>query len=135
MLFSSNAMKVFNAPYARQGGDGRPLETPGDCFRRVADAVARSEARPAGRVGGQALRDDGRVPAPARARTLSNAGTGTPRVSNSVVPHTDDSLDRIPATLRGGALLQRAGTGVGVPPLRFRNPCPGYKMEFLFCRV
>ena len=42
---TSNAVEVLTARYLSRGPDGRPTETPGGLFARVADAVARPEER------------------------------------------------------------------------------------------
>ncbi|MDA2921986.1 ATP cone domain-containing protein [Patescibacteria group bacterium AH-259-L07] len=48
-------------------------------------------------------------------RTLANAGTDHPIVSNCIVLHIDDSMDGIFQTLHDAALLQQAGSGLGFP--------------------
>jgi ribonucleoside-diphosphate reductase alpha chain len=114
--FSSNAMKVFNSRYLRQAPDGAVIETPVECFRRVAAAIALSEApdlRPFWTDQFfEIMRNCEFLPA---GRTLSLAGTGAPLVSNCVVLHVEDSLDKIFQTLEDGVILHKGGSGIGFP--------------------
>lgn len=48
-------------------------------------------------------------------RTLANAGTQRPVVSNCVVLHMDDDMESIFETLKQAVVLQQSGCGIGFP--------------------
>ncbi len=48
-------------------------------------------------------------------RTLTNAGTKLPIISNCIVLHIEDSIAGIFNTLRDASLLQQSGSGLGFP--------------------
>jgi ribonucleoside-diphosphate reductase alpha chain len=114
--FTPNAMMVFNSRYLRQDDDGHAIETPHECFHRVSTAIAASEPESTRSTWSAAfceiMANFDFLPA---GRTLSIAGTGSPLVSNCVVLHIEDSLDRIFETMEDAALLHQAGSGVGFP--------------------
>ncbi|MBL7054081.1 adenosylcobalamin-dependent ribonucleoside-diphosphate reductase [Patescibacteria group bacterium] len=48
-------------------------------------------------------------------RTIANAGTSLPIVSNCIVLHIEDSMKGIFSSLRDASLLQQSGSGIGFP--------------------
>jgi hypothetical protein len=94
--FTSNAMMVMKSRYLKQNEDGDVIETPEECFQRVACAIARSEpesTRTKWRTAFYNLTANFEfLPA---GRAVSIAGTKGPLVSNCVVLHVEDSLDHI----------------------------------------
>lgn len=116
--FSENALKMMKKRYLKKFNDGTQ-ETPAMMYRRVADAVAGVESqygKDAAAI--QSLADDffgimsSKEYTPA-GRTLTNAGAGTPMISNCIVLPIKDTLDDIFQTLKEAAILQQAGSGLG----------------------
>ncbi|MDA2936349.1 adenosylcobalamin-dependent ribonucleoside-diphosphate reductase [Patescibacteria group bacterium AH-259-L05] len=119
---SINAIRVIANRYLRKNlKTQKVLETPEGMFERIAKALAHVEKKY--KVSAQKIRQLQKqfyevmanfefMPA---GRTLANAGTDHPIVSNCIVLHIDDSMDGIFQTLHDAALLQQAGSGLGFP--------------------
>lgn len=117
-----NSLKVLAGRYLKKDiRTKKVIETPEEMFERVSRAIAEVE-RKYGKSA-QEIREWQEkfyqlmlnlefLPA---GRTLADAGTTKPVVSNCVVLHIEDSLDGIFRTLRDAALLQQSGSGVGFP--------------------
>ncbi|MDO8264906.1 MAG: ribonucleotide reductase N-terminal alpha domain-containing protein, partial [Candidatus Parcubacteria bacterium] len=119
---SVNALKVIANRYLlRNEKTDEVLETPEDMFRRVAKAMAKIEKKYGAKQ--KKISDLEQkfyemmvnfefLPG---GRTLANAGTSTPVVSNCIVLHIEDSMEGIFQTLKDASLLQQAGSGLGFP--------------------
>lgn len=117
--FSLNALRVVAKRYLQQDEEGRPVETPEEMFRRVADVLAASE-RDYGKNDDavrywsnkfyEVLSNFEFTPA---GRTITNAGAQTPVVANCIVLHFEDSMRGIFQTLQEATLLQQQGSGLG----------------------
>jgi len=119
---SVNALKVIANRYLLHNEKtDEILETPEDMFKRVAVALAKIEKKYG--ASQKKINDLGEkfyemmvsfefLPA---GRTLANAGTPQPVVSNCIVLHIDDSMEGIFQTLKDASLLQQAGSGLGFP--------------------
>ncbi|KAH0791366.1 ribonucleoside-diphosphate reductase, adenosylcobalamin-dependent [Histomonas meleagridis] len=112
--FSSNAMKVLKSRYLQLDDDNNIIETPEEMFSRVGNNLASIEedSEKWGKIFTDVMMNFEFIPA---GRTLANAGSTTPLVSNCVVLHMEDSLDSIFETLKEATLLQQAGSGIGFP--------------------
>lgn len=117
--FSLNALRVVAKRYLKQDEEGRPLETPEEMFRRVANTLAAKE-RAYGKSDEEIAQWSDRfydvlsnfefTPA---GRTVTNAGADTPVVANCIVLHFEDSMEGIFETLKEATLLQQQGSGLG----------------------
>lgn len=125
-----NAIAVLDRRYLVRDRDGNVVETPAQCFHRVAADVAAAEAR---FVGPDDDRDavvtywTRRFEAMLRARrflpntpTLMNAGRGSRQLAACFVLPVEDSLDAIFETLKHAALIHKTGGGTGFAFSRIR---------------
>ncbi len=116
-----NALRTVAKRYSVLDSDGKPTETPNEIFERVARTLAEIEYK-YGKTSYEVekyrkefynlMATLSFLPA---GRTLRNAGTGTPVVSNCIVLHIDDTMEGIFQTLKDAALLQQGGSGLGFP--------------------
>lgn len=120
--FSLSSLKILAGRYLKKDPKSREIiETPEEMFGRLAQAVAQVEKRynqSAQQIKEwqekfyQLMSNFEFLPA---GRTLTNAGTDIPVISNCVVLHIGDSMDDIFRTLRDASLLQQGGSGIGFP--------------------
>ncbi len=119
---SLNSLKILAGRYLQKDvARNIILESPEEMFQRVAKAIAQVEKK-YNKSAGQIKKFQDKfyeimsnldfLPA---GRTLTNAGTGMPIVSNCIVLHIPDSMDGIFKTLHDATLLQQAGSGLGFP--------------------
>jgi len=110
------ARTVLRERYLRQDERGNVTETPDECFRRVADAVAAAEATWGGDVDAtadrfyDALAELEFLP---NSPTLMNAGTELGQLAACFVLPVEDSLASIFETLKRTALIHQSGGGTG----------------------
>ncbi len=123
--FSENAMKMMKKRYLKRRDDGTQ-ETPAQMFHRVSRAVAEVERQYTNDESYiSKIADDffgimaSKEYTPA-GRTLTNAGAGTPMISNCIVLPIHDTLEDIFQTLKEAAILQQAGSGLGFSFSRLR---------------
>jgi len=119
---SLNSLKILAGRYLNKDSKTREvIETPEEMLKRVSRAIAGVEKKYGKSVEEirkwrdkfyQAMSNFEFLPA---GRTLSNAGTSVPVISNCVVLHIKDSMDDIFKTLRDATLLQQGGSGIGFP--------------------
>lgn len=116
--FSENALKMMKKRYLKKFADGAE-ETPAQMFHRVSDAIAKIEEKYSkdSAFVSQKAQDffgiiAGKEYTPA-GRTLTNAGAGTPMISNCIVLPIMDTMEDIFQTLKDAAILQQAGCGLG----------------------
>jgi len=120
--FSLNSLKILAGRYLNKDSKTREvIETPEEMLERVSQAIAEVEKKYGKSVKEikkwqdkfyQLMSNFEFLPA---GRTLSNAGTSIPVISNCVVLHIEDSMDNIFRTLHDATLLQQTGSGVGFP--------------------
>lgn len=112
--FSQQAMEVMRRRYLLKG------ETPDEMHHRVARALAAVDAEHNTPEQVSILEDLfygvlSELKFTPAGRTLANAGTSNPLVSNCIVLHIEDTMESIFQTLHDAALLQKAGSGLGFP--------------------
>lgn len=110
------ARTVLRERYLRQDERGDVIETPDECFRRVADAVAAAEATWGGDVGATADRFYDALSSLRflpNSPTLMNAGTELGQLAACFVLPVEDSLASIFETLKRTALIHQSGGGTG----------------------
>ncbi|MFH0961986.1 MAG: adenosylcobalamin-dependent ribonucleoside-diphosphate reductase [archaeon] len=116
-----NALRTVAKRYAIPDEDGKPKETPNEIFERVATALSEVEYKygksqyEAEKLKSEFYRVLHNLEFLPGGRTLRNAGTDQPIVSNCIVLHIDDTMDGIFQTLKDAALLQQGGSGLGFP--------------------
>ena len=143
--FSENALTMMRKRYLKKFDDGHQ-EKPAEMYHRVAQAIADVEKQ----YGKDETfiaktKDDffgimaSKEYTPA-GRTLTNAGAGTPMISNCIVLPIQDTLEDIFQTLKDAAILQQAGSGLGFAfshlrpagsPTRRTNGMSSGPVEFL----
>jgi ribonucleoside-diphosphate reductase alpha chain len=122
---SANAREVLERRYLARDASGKVIETAGDLWRRVAQAVAQAEAAhgSASRVKEFAQRFEellrSRTFLP-NSPTLMNAGRPLGQLSACFVLPVEDSLAGIFDTLKHAALIHQSGGGTGFAFSRLR---------------
>ncbi|RMF29378.1 MAG: adenosylcobalamin-dependent ribonucleoside-diphosphate reductase [Chloroflexi bacterium] len=124
---SENALAVLKRRYLRKGPDGKPVETVGQMFRRVARHVAAVEAEwgddplAASEVFYRLLTELRFFP---NSPTFTGAGTPLGQLAACFVLPIEDDMGRVPGgifqTLRDAALIQQTGGGNGFSFSRLR---------------
>jgi len=107
---------VLRERYLRRDERGDVIETPAECFRRVADAVATAEATWGGDVDATADRFYDALSSLEflpNSPALMNAGTELGQLAACFVLPVEDSLDSIFETLKRTALIHQSGGGTG----------------------
>jgi ribonucleoside-diphosphate reductase alpha chain len=108
--------RILRERYLRQDEHGDVVETPDECFRRVADTVAAAEATWGGDVDATADRFydalSGLEFLP-NSPTLMNAGTELGQLAACFVLPVEDSLVSIFEALKRTALIHQSGGGTG----------------------
>jgi ribonucleoside-diphosphate reductase alpha chain len=122
---SANARRVMAARYLRRDEHGRPVETTGELFERVARAVAHAElllgsARQAARWEERFYELLSSLDFLPNSPTLMNAGTPLGQLSACFVLPVEDSMEGIFDAVRQMALVQRTGGGTGFSFSRLR---------------
>jgi len=117
---TANAVTVLEKRYLLRDPQGKPVESPGELFARVAKAVAGVEPGRAGRWEGEFLRlmvSRRFVP---NSPTLMNAGKKAGQLSACFVLPVEDSLEDIFETLKNAAKIHQSGGGTGFAFSRLR---------------
>ena len=116
---SPNALTVLRRRYLEKNADGRPIETPAQLFRRVADNVAQAERLYGGTRRAAARTSDlfydlmARLEFLPNSPTLMNAGRDLQQLSACFVLPVDDSLESIFDSVKHQALIHQSGGGTG----------------------
>jgi len=119
LRLSPNALTVLRRRYLEKNADGKPVETPSQLFRRVADNVAQAErlyggsrrtiARTSDIFNGMMTRLEFLPNSP----TLMNAGRDLQQLSACFVLPVEDSLESIFDSVKYQALIHQSGGGTG----------------------
>ena len=109
---TDNAIKVLERRYLIKDTDNKPIETPIELFRRVADALASTEqdSKEWSDMFFQLKWDLDFMP---NSPTLMNAGTGAGTLSACYVLDIDDSMSSIMMTAHDQAMIEKFGGGIG----------------------
>lgn len=117
---SANALAVLRRRYLAKNAAGRPVETPAQMFRRVADNMAAAETLYPGGGAAQRRRVARDFYAAMRALdflpnspTLMNAGRTLQQLSACFVLPVEDSLESIFEAVKEQALIHQSGGGTG----------------------
>lgn len=117
---SANALAVLRRRYLAKNAAGKPVETPAQMFRRVADNIAAAETLYPGGGAAQRRRMAHDFYAAMRALdflpnspTLMNAGRTLQQLSACFVLPVEDSLESIFEAVKEQALIHQSGGGTG----------------------
>jgi ribonucleoside-diphosphate reductase alpha chain len=116
---SPNALTVLRRRYLEKNLDGKPVETPTQLFRRVADNVAQAERlyggtrRTVTKAADEFFGLMTRLEFLPNSPTLMNAGRDLQQLSACFVLPVEDSLESIFDTVKYQALIHQSGGGTG----------------------
>jgi ribonucleoside-diphosphate reductase alpha chain len=119
LRLSPNALTVLRRRYLEKNAEGRPVETPAQLFRRVADNVAQAERlyggtrRAVERTGDLFYGMMTRLEFLPNSPTLMNAGRDLQQLSACFVLPVNDSLESIFDSVKHQALIHQSGGGTG----------------------
>jgi ribonucleoside-diphosphate reductase alpha chain len=119
LRLSPNALTVLRRRYLEKNAEGKPVETPAQLFRRVADNVAQADRNYGG--AGRTVKKTGdlfydmmtRLDFLPNSPTLMNAGRDLQQLSACFVLPVDDSLESIFDSIKHQALIHQSGGGTG----------------------
>lgn len=116
-----SSIVVMKNKYLRKDSSGKVMETPGQCFRRVAKALAKAEKKKDQKVWEenfyQVMKNLEFLPG---GRTLANAGTANNQLANCFVMPMPDSVEGIFESVKESSILKKNGGGVGFSFSRIR---------------
>ena len=123
---SENAKVVMERRIAQRNDKGDAIETPDECFRRVAQNLAEAELKFGGTEGDRAAAEESfyRLMASLdflpNSPTLVNAGHELQQLSACFVLPVPDSIDGIFEAIRHTAIIHKSGGGTGFAFSRLR---------------
>jgi len=126
LRLSPNALTVLRRRYLAKNAEGKPVETPAQLFRRVADNVAQAERLYGGSRQVTARISDifyglmTRLEFLPNSPTLMNAGRELQQLSACFVLPVEDSLESIFDSIKYQALIHQSGGGTGFSFSRVR---------------
>jgi len=119
LRLSPNALTVLRRRYLDRNADGKPVETPTQLFRRVADNVSQAERAYGGTRRAVVRMSDlfygmmTRLEFLPNSPTLMNAGRDLQQLSACFVLPVEDSLESIFDSVKYQALIHQSGGGTG----------------------
>ncbi len=123
---STNANVVMERRIMKRDDQGEAVETPQECFRRVAENLAQAETRFGGTEGDRAAAEESFYQLIAsldflpNSPTLVNAGRDLQQLSACFVLPVPDSIDEIFEAIRNTAIIHKSGGGTGFAFSRLR---------------
>ena len=119
--FSPNQLSILRAKYLRKDELGNLAETPEECFRRVAKAVARAEENGKRKKYEEKFYEIlSNLEFLPGGRTLANAGTENGQLANCFVLPMEDNIEEEFESVKDSAILKKNGGGVGFSLSRIR---------------
>ena len=123
---SENAVVVMERRIVARDDQGDPIETPDQCFRRVARNLSQAELRYGGTEGDRAASEQdfyrllSSLDFLPNSPTLVNAGRDLQQLSACFVLPVPDSIDGIFKAIRDTAVIHKSGGGTGFAFSRLR---------------
>ncbi len=123
---SENALVVMERRIVRRDDRGEPIETPDECFRRVAQNLSQAELRFGGTEADRAAAEKlfyrlmASLDFLPNSPTLVNAGRELQQLSACFVLPVPDSIDGIFDAIRHTAIIHKSGGGTGFAFSRLR---------------
>lgn len=123
---SDNALVVMERRIVRRDDRGEPIETPDECFRRVAQNLSQAELRFGGTEADRAAAEElfyrlmASLDFLPNSPTLVNAGRELQQLSACFVLPVPDSIDGIFDAIRHTAIIHKSGGGTGFAFSRLR---------------
>ncbi len=125
--FSSNALLVLQKRYLKKNNNREVIETPEECFKRIADTIAapdlnynksKEEVEELSNKFYDLMVSQKFMP---NSPTIMNAGKPDGQLSACFVLPLEDSMDSIFETLKNTALIHKTGGGTGFPFYKLRS--------------